>query len=403
MFVILVSLTSACSTTKTRILAGSSNSFRMYEDGTIKARGLNASGQLGVGSHESTVSPAHTIQVSEQLVKIVSNSGYSVALSKKGHLFHSGRDLTSSSNPAPILSEQFVPIKGKPSQTAGEFAPVNVDGLDFMDIAVGDDFALAIDKGGNLYAWGKNNNSQIPGRPVSENSSATKYTYPTKMTIPQMNQRELWKVIRASKDFAIGITTANKMYSWGSSSDGQLGRPDAVGSPLFGEVQLPAGVDWNFESLSLGEAHALISSKGSEVYGWGLNSQGQLCLTAERNGTPSPFPLQVATPTLIMTAKRSISAGKDFSVFVTDNSTLACGSNNLGQLGLGHKNPVVGAQLVRSGESGTPDIKMVHAGTNHTLALDAQNNVWAWGDNRNKQIHDTRPTSETWLMIPASF
>jgi len=90
-----------------------------------------------------------------------------------------------------------------------------------------------------------------------------------------------------------------------------------------------------------------------------------------------------------------ISGGEDYTLILTENNWLwACGDNYYYQLGIGDTqtdqfNPVRvdnGDMVTESGY--LEDINALDAGWKHSLALDVNGFVWAWGDNYYGQLGD---------------
>jgi fibro-slime domain-containing protein/RHS repeat-associated protein len=82
-----------------------------------------------------------------------------------------------------------------------------------------------------------------------------------------------------------------------------------------------------------------------------------------------------------------LSGGEDHTLILLEDMTVwACGENGKGQLGDGTSSDRSIVVPVLNGDMNTAsgrleNIKSVAAGWNHSLALDANGHVWAWGDN----------------------
>ena len=88
-----------------------------------------------------------------------------------------------------------------------------------------------------------------------------------------------------------------------------------------------------------------------------------------------------------------ISGGEDHTLVLGENgNTFGCGDNSSYQLGIGDStNEQFILVTVHSGDMNTAsgwleNIADIDAGWTHSLALDANNNVWAWGNNGNGQL-----------------
>jgi alpha-tubulin suppressor-like RCC1 family protein len=86
--------------------------------------------------------------------------------------------------------------------------------------------------------------------------------------------------------------------------------------------------------ISCGSRHSVGINEYGRAYGWGDSSQGQLGISdKEANLYPTPTSLD-------QWDINDISAAGNITLFLKSHKVSGCGSNHLGQLGLGHKHPV---------------------------------------------------------------
>ena len=162
-----------------------------------------------------------------------------------------------------------------------------------------------------------------------------------------------------------------QLWSWGSSSVGQLGLGNVTSrsSP----VQVGALTDWS--SISGGNTIATAIKTDGTLWSWGSNSSGELGLG---NATNRSSPVQVGA----LTAWSKVSSGFQCTVAIkTDGTLWSWGSNSLGRLGLGdvtnRSSPVqVGALTTWS----------VVSASSHSLAVKTDGTLWVWGTNANGQL-----------------
>lgn len=99
---------------------------------------------------------------------------------------------------------------------------------------------------------------------------------------------------------------------------------DEVPAPDF--IRAVAGVE---TSDGNGEMHSLLIDEDGNVFTFGNNDQGQLCLGDESN-RELPTQVDLSTPAI------AAAIGRDFTIILTeDGEVFGCGSNVVGQLGLG--------------------------------------------------------------------
>jgi alpha-tubulin suppressor-like RCC1 family protein len=141
----------------------------------------------------------------------------------------------------------------------------------------------------------------------------------------------------------------------------------STGAPSFAKAY--AGASANSNS---GEQHSLLIDKEGNVYTFGNNDRGQLCLG---DNDPRYIPNQVKLDGSAIAA----AIGEDFTlILLEDGSVHGCGSNEKGELGLGAS--VKSVDKPDNG-NGLKDIVDVYSGLNYALFQAAGGEVYATGSN----------------------
>lgn len=157
----------------------------------------------------------------------------------------------------------------------------------------------------------------------------------------------------------------NKLYVMGKNEYGQLGLGDYKDqySPqkliLCGEI----------EAVSCGDYHTIALLRSGQCYVWGHNSYGQLGLG---HCVDKTSPQELKLKDILQVA-----CGQRYTIALTKfNRCYVWGYNKFGQLGLGNC----------SGNIKTPqelylgkNIISVSCGSDHTVALTTNGNVYSWG------------------------
>jgi alpha-tubulin suppressor-like RCC1 family protein len=140
----------------------------------------------------------------------------------------------------------------------------------------------------------------------------------------------------------------------------------------------------NFTALVAGAAHACAVTDTSTLVCWGDNSSNQL--------TGSNNPAVVTVPNGWIT----VAAGAEHTCGLRSAPLpkLFCwGDNRYGQLGLGHRDPMVGPQEVPG-----DDWFSVFAGEHHTCAM-AGGILFCWGKNDEGQVGDGSAWRAAWQTV----
>jgi alpha-tubulin suppressor-like RCC1 family protein len=281
-------------------------------------------------------------------------------------------------------------------------------------VSVGDDYGAMIDEYGNLFVWG-----------AIEGGSGD---------IEQILPAESWESVAVSRTAAddahiLAIRTNGTLWAWGSNDRGQLGD----GTQIDREDPVQIGSETNWMQVAVGEDFSLGLRDNGLLFAWGDNSYGQLGYGPIYNDTSIDIKTSPGSP--FDDSYIAISAGNAHAHGIQDDGTLwawgSGGSATGGGYELGTGDLEVGAVLpvkisqkdgwtaLFSGYSVTYGIRdsakqtgqlwvwgsgaylgdgsslaksptrigsgtgwaSVSRGTEHTLALKSNGNLWGWGMN----------------------
>lgn len=139
--------------------------------------------------------------------------------------------------------------------------------------------------------------------------------------------------VACGRKYTMVVDELGRLWSFGDNKFGQLGRDGDSLKPNL--VWLPKG--WLVTNVSCGWSHTVVVAHHREnpdttsCFGWGRNDKGQLGLSTVESKVCSP----VAIATQIGTKPiRSIHCGSESTVFVDENNNLwSCGWNEHGNVG----------------------------------------------------------------------
>ncbi|PYK98960.1 MAG: hypothetical protein DME19_10490 [Verrucomicrobia bacterium] len=286
-------------------------------------------------------------------------------------------------------------------------------------IAAGGFHALAVGGDGRLYAWGDNTFGQL-GNGITNTSEtlAVQVRLPPGMTnwtqvaagywhsLALADGGELlawvvtrpagvtrWKAMAAGSSHNLAIGDDGQLYAWGNNFSGQLGVGDTTNRFLPTRVALPGGVT-RWVAVAAGYSHSVAIGDDGQLYAWGSNQTGQL-----GNGTSDPnspvgstSPVRVLLPAGV-TRWLAVSAGYGHNLALGDDGKLyAWGSNYSGEIGDGTRMPRSSPVPVVV-PSGVASWAAFTCGNRHNLALDANCQLFAWGNNSEGGMGDGTTTN----------
>jgi len=246
------------------------------------------------------------------------------------------------------------------------------------EVAAGGGSGFHIDADGALFAWGANQEGQL-GDGTSANQSSP----------VSSAGGGFWRTVASSpfdltgagsSGHSLGIRADGTLWAWGRNDRGQLGTGDTA--PRLEPVRISNKDDWKAVAAGLDFSVAL-NAEG-RIFVWGDNTRGQLGNTTDADFSPTRLALgDKDGDTPINDTFVEIAAGAGHVLAVHGNGSAAgegslyvWGANDIGQLGLGHRNEVGGPVRV----PGTRLWRGVEAGVQSSFAIDASTGrLFAWG------------------------
>ena len=176
-----------------------------------------------------------------------------------------------------------------------------------------------------------------------------------------------------------------ELLSWGIGNNGRLADGTTTSRNYAAAISNPTGIDLaDVRSLSMGHGyHSLAVMNDGTMIAWGKNGSGQVGdgTTVDRTSPVTvSFPGGGSAPRIKMAV-----AGGDHSLAVDyDGNVWAWGEDRYGQLGLGGTTGKTAPTKITS----LSNIVMVAAGYRHSMALDEDGKLWAWGQDTYGQLGD---------------
>lgn len=270
---------------------------------------------------------------------------------------------------------------------------------------------LALDRRGNVWAWGWNLYGQLGdgsiGSDLGRGLPAAVCASGSGPACPRFNLGD-GGTVRTGYAFSLAVDGTGKVWAWGGDGGvGALGDgtwtdrvnpvPVCASGSGSGCVQLDLG---SHGAISAGSHHSLAIDSDGSVWAWGLNGDGRLGDgTTTNRGQPVPVCASGSGAACVpfqLGPSGQVAAGDRHSLAIdSDGRVWSWGSNSFRQLGIGVTPPRLNPVPVCATGSGASCVQLelgsngrVAAGVQHSVARHTDGRVWAWGGNGSGQIGD---------------
>ena len=377
-------------------VASSSHAVAIRSDGTVWSWGSNTVGQLGLTDTVNRSSPVQIVSLSGSITQVFVGLSQSYAIASDGSLYAWGNNANAQ------LATNDTLNRSNPTQIPGSWS----------FISARYQHALAIRSDGTLYAWGSNTYGELGQDYYGTSRSPT--------SSPVQVGTSSYVNVTTGIFSSLGITTDNKLFGWGQNTVGQLGLSGLYSWNIVGGGSVGIGSGklfiWGNQVTSNGFAfevgvnrsspvqlgssswtlvsgnnsHTVAVRSDNTIWGWGLNTNGQL-------GTNDT--LNRSSPTQISSTSdwSQVRVGDSFTIALkSDNTLWAWGLNTSGQLGTGdfltYSSPV---------QIGTSSWLQISSGGKHNLGITINNKLYAWGLNNVGQTANNGSVV-SWTFVTAA-
>ena len=282
--------------------AGGVHTLAIYKNGRAWGWGWNGYLQLGDGTSSNRCTPVSVAGAVKTFCEIGAGRGQGSAIDKNGQVWMWGLNNTNQLG------------NGTFSNSA---TPVKIGGLvkTFCKISTGENWTLAIEKNGQVWAWGRNANNQ------TGTGGGVNIATPTKI----IGLAKTFCKVEAARIHSMAIDKNGRAWGWGDNGYGKIG--DNTVTFRTSPVSV-AGAVKTFCHISAGPNHTLAIDKNGRAWAWGFNHRGQL---GDNSRTSRRTPVSVAGA--IKTFCK-INSGSNNSIAIDKNGKVwAWGDNPFGSNG----------------------------------------------------------------------
>ena len=223
-------------------------------------------------------------------------------------------------------------------------------------ISAGVTHVTAVKSDGTLWSWGTNTSGSL-----GVNTALAAYNSPVREASSSNN----WCQVSAGTDFTLALKKDNSLWGWGLNSSGQLG-DGTVSSRSSPTREVTFGNSWC--AIASGETHATALKVDGSLWSWGNGTTGRL---GDGTALSKSSPVREASLSSNW-CKISASVG-----IKTDGSLWSWGNNACGQLG---DNSIIAKSSPVREISSSTNWCDVSATPTFTIALKKDGTMWGWGN-----------------------
>ena len=273
---------------------------------------------------------------------------------------------------------------------------------EIISIKSGWEHSIAQDKDKMLYSWGNNSCCQC-GFDSNETSNGNVLI---PRNISELNDKNIIE-ISCGNEHTLALSSKGEVYSWGSVSDGVLGRSIPKGKENCSGIARPGIIDYFIKNgikirhISSGSIHNLCLDDKSNLYSFGCSKGGQLGLDEKELSSiykQKENNFCVNVPHLINSLKDieivKISSGEAHNVALSiDGKCYTWGFGSNGQLGLGFcedyfpsgegmkKSRVFTPTIIKEFDKNNIRITKIFCGKTFTIFLNKKDELFSTGIN----------------------
>lgn len=269
------------------------HALALTSDGRILTWGLNEHGQLGDGTTydrytPGDITPIFNLGPGETILSASIGYYHSAARTSAGRLFTWGR------NAEGQLGDGTTTDRATPGEINTQFGLAPEETI--LSVSLGWYQSSARTTDGRLFTWGSNSRGQLGDGTTTDRLSPIDITAQF-----HLDPEETFVFFSITGYHAFTLTSAGRLFTWGSNDAGQLGDGTNTDRPTPTDITTQFNLN-SEETLaavaSTGLYHTLALTTDGRLFTWGLNDAGQLGDGSQiSKHTPNPLPFVPVTST----------------------------------------------------------------------------------------------------------
>ncbi|MCL2680649.1 MAG: hypothetical protein FWF11_04155, partial [Coriobacteriia bacterium] len=236
-----------------QVSAGGMFSLAIKTDGTLWAWGDNGRAATGFGTITGTQLTPRQVGTATNWTYVSAGNMHTHAIRSDGTLWAWG-------------FHQFGRTGLGVATATYQMTPAQVGtATNWKQVSAASTHSHAVRSDGTLWAWGENANGRT-GRGITTGNQATP---------AQIGTATNWTAVSAATIHSFAIRTDGTLWSWGNNSNGRTGLGTIAGEQLT-PAQVGSSTDWLLAKAASSETFSIGMRTDGTLWSWGTNSNGQL-------------------------------------------------------------------------------------------------------------------------------
>lgn len=264
------------------VSAGYRHAIAVKNDGSVWAWGSSSHGQLGGGDRNTSTVPIRVKGVEgtdwlKDVISVYANANCSMALKSNRTVYAWGN------NDKGQVGDGTTTNRDIPVQVRGK------DGIGYLtnikQIATAEGCSLALSWDGTVWSWGGNQNGRLGG-------GDTRF-FPDKVQkSAEFDGGELTDIVAISAGYYhnLALDKYGNVWAWGKNNIGQLGINNQTDQNTAVKVKGVGGNGYlsNITAISAGREYSVAARADGRIFAWGYNKFGQFGIGTSNNRSSTP-------------------------------------------------------------------------------------------------------------------